>query len=229
ALARALAIGPRVLLLDEPFGALDAKVRKELRRWLRQLHDDLGTTTIFVTHDQEEALELADRVVVMSNGRIEQIGRPDDVYANPTNEFVLRFLGDVNEIPCRIRAGRIVLPGVSISHAELAVRQDGPATLYVRPQDVAIAQDVGGQATVRFVSVAGPVARGELELPGTGQSIEALMQHDALLRRPLAPGERVSVRFNKTRVFPRKSAGAKALEPADELHTEPALAIKKIA
>src|SRR3990167_4785685 len=97
ALARALAVEPRVLLLDEPFGALDAKVRKELRRWLRRLHDDLHITSIFVTHDQEEAMEVADRVVVMSNGRIEQIGTPEEVYKHPANAFVYDFLGNYNE------------------------------------------------------------------------------------------------------------------------------------
>ena len=106
ALARALAIEPRVLLLDEPFGALDAKVRKELRRWLRRLHDEMGLTTVFVTHDQEEALELADRVVVMSNGRIEQVGTPDEVYDTPATPFVYEFLGHVNRLPCTVARGR---------------------------------------------------------------------------------------------------------------------------
>jgi sulfate/thiosulfate transport system ATP-binding protein len=96
ALARALAVEPKVLLLDEPFGALDAKVRKELRRWLRRLHDEMHVTSVFVTHDQEEALEVADRVVVMNQGRIEQEGSPDEVYDRPATPFVLQFLGDVN-------------------------------------------------------------------------------------------------------------------------------------
>src|SRR3989442_11326926 len=96
ALARALAVEPRVLLLDEPFGALDAKVRKDLRRWLRRLHDELHVTSIFVTHDQEEAMEVADRIVVMNHGRIEQDGPPDEVYDHPATPFVLQFLGDVN-------------------------------------------------------------------------------------------------------------------------------------
>ena len=99
ALARALAVEPKVLLLDEPFGALDAKVRKELRRWLRRLHDEVHVTSVFVTHDQEEALEVADRVVVMNHGRIEQVGTPDEVYDRPATPFVLQFLGDVNLVP----------------------------------------------------------------------------------------------------------------------------------
>ena len=106
ALARALAIEPRVLLLDEPFGALDAKVRKELRRWLRRLHEEMGLTSVFVTHDQEEALELADRVVVMSNGKIEQVGTPDEVYEHPATPFVYEFLGHVNRMPCTVARGR---------------------------------------------------------------------------------------------------------------------------
>ena len=106
ALARALAIEPRVLLLDEPFGALDAKVRKELRRWLRRLHEEMGLTSVFVTHDQEEALELADRVVVMSNGKIEQVGTPDEVYERPATPFVYEFLGHVNRMPCTVARGR---------------------------------------------------------------------------------------------------------------------------
>src|SRR5687767_141609 len=106
ALARALAIEPKVLLLDEPFGALDAKVRQELRQWLRRLHDELHTTSVFVTHDQEEALEVADRVVVMDNGRIEQIGTPEEVFHHPANEFVMHFLGNVNVFQARVEGGR---------------------------------------------------------------------------------------------------------------------------
>lgn len=106
ALARALAIEPRILLLDEPFGALDAKVRKELRRWLRQLHDEIHVTSIFVTHDQEEALEVANRVVVMDKGKIEQIGTPGDVYDNPATAFVHGFIGESIVLPCRCPTAR---------------------------------------------------------------------------------------------------------------------------
>jgi len=221
ALARALAIDPRVLLLDEPFGALDARVRKELRRWLKQLHAELGTTTVFVTHDQEEALELADRVIVMSNGRIEQVGRPDEVYANPANEFVIRFLGNVNEIPCQVRAGRAILPGVSLAQIELSGPPDGPVTLYVRPQDVAIARDSGGHATVKGVSAAGPFAVIEIQLDGIGPAVEVLMAHEALARRQIAAGDRVSVRFNRTRAYPRANGADIAPGPADALESAP--------
>ena len=115
ALARALAIEPRVLLLDEPFGALDAKVRKELRRWLRQLHDRMGLTSVFVTHDQEEALELADRIVVMNEGRIEQIGSPEEVYDHPATPFVYEFLGHANRFECVVEGGSAFVCGAPIS------------------------------------------------------------------------------------------------------------------
>ena len=127
ALARALAIEPRVLLLDEPFGALDAKVRKDLRRWLRDLHQRLGLTSIFVTHDQEEALELADQVVVMRQSRIEQIGSPRQIYDRPATPFVYEFLGSANRLPCQVRAGR------STSPAAASRRRSGPASPTARP------------------------------------------------------------------------------------------------
>ena len=140
ALARALAVGPRVLLLDEPFGALDAKVRKELRRWLRRLHEELHITSIFVTHDQDEALELADRVVVMSEGRIEQIGTPDEIYDKPNSPFVFSFIGESSMLPVRVEQGKVWLDGHSL---DLAVDDvaSGPAQLFFRPQDV----EVGGE------------------------------------------------------------------------------------
>jgi len=219
ALARALAIEPKVLLLDEPFGALDARVRRELRRWLRQLHEELGTTTVFVTHDQEEALELADRVVVMSNGRIEQVGAPEEVYANPASEFVIRFLGNVNEIACHVRAGRIMLPGVSLGKVDLAAAGEGPAALYVRPHDVVIARDPGGRATVKTVSTAGPLVRVEATLNGTTLPIESLIPHEVPEPHPIAPGDRVSLHFRRARAFPRdpQQAAPDSLGLADAL------------
>ena len=132
ALARALAVRPRVLLLDEPFGALDSRVRKELRRWLRHLHDELDITSVFVTHDQEEALELADRVVVMNHGRIEQVGTPEQVYHEPATRFVYEFLGDVNifheRVDRRPRAGR----GAAFQ-LEAGAERSERASIYVRP------------------------------------------------------------------------------------------------
>ena len=145
ALARALAIEPRVLLLDEPFGALDAKVRKDLRRWLRDLHQRLGLTSIFVTHDQEEALELADQVVVMRQSRIEQIGSPRQIYDRPATPFVYEFLGSANRLPCHVRAGRIDVAGGRLEAPFGNGIADGPAWLFVRPHDLAV--EPAGRAT----------------------------------------------------------------------------------
>jgi sulfate transport system ATP-binding protein len=139
ALARALAVEPKVLLLDEPFGALDAKVRKELRRWLRRLHDDLHVTSIFVTHDQEEALEVADRVVLMNSGRVEQIGSPQEVWDHPASPFVYGFLGDVNLFHGRAHEGEMLIGGdnaVSLDSPEHQHVQDRKAFAYVRPHDI---------------------------------------------------------------------------------------------
>ncbi|MEP7240178.1 MAG: sulfate ABC transporter ATP-binding protein, partial [Devosia sp.] len=135
ALARALAIEPRVLLLDEPFGALDAQVRKELRKWLREIHDKTGHTTVFVTHDQEEALELADRLVVMSRGKIEQVGSPDHVYDLPSNPFVFGFIGESSSLPVEIDNGELWVGGRAIGLTS-GDTPKGNAQLYFRPHDV---------------------------------------------------------------------------------------------
>src|ERR1700712_2722091 len=145
ALARALAIEPRVLLLDEPFGALDAKVRKELRRWLRRLHDELHVTSIFVTHDQEEALEVADRVVVINKGRIEQVGSPQEVWDHPASPFVYGFLGDVNLFHGRAHEGEVHVEGIRIDSPENRTRE-GRALAYVRPHDVDVTRYVAPAA-----------------------------------------------------------------------------------
>src|SRR5690349_22620269 len=136
ALARALAIEPSVLLLDEPFGALDAKVRKELRRWLRRLHDELHVTSIFVTHDQEEALEVADRVVLMNAGDIEQVGSPQEVWDHPASPFVYGFLGDVNLFRGRAHEGEVHLGGLQLASPEHADARNAAASAYVRPHDL---------------------------------------------------------------------------------------------
>ena len=143
ALARALAIEPRVLLLDEPFGALDAKVRRELRRWLREIHDKTGHTTVFVTHDQEEAMELADRVVVMSQGRIEQVGTPDEIYDAPNSPSVFSFIGESNALPINIENGRVFLDERPLDVTPDGM-PDGPALLYLRPQDVEVVESGPG-------------------------------------------------------------------------------------
>ncbi len=172
ALARALAVEPRVLLLDEPFGALDAKVRKELRRWLRRLHDDLHVTSIFVTHDQEEALEVADRVVVMNQGLIEQIGSPQEVWDHPASPFVYGFLGDVNLFHGRAHEGRLHVDGLSIDAPEHLEAQDAKAFAYVRPHDLDVERySPGASGIVVQLSraiVVGPIARLEL-LPVDGK------------------------------------------------------------
>jgi len=143
AFARALAIEPRVLLLDEPFGALDAQVRRDLRRWLREIHDKTGHTTVFVTHDQEEALELADRVVVMSEGRVEQIGTPDDVYDAPNSPFVFSFIGESSVLPVRVEQRKVWLNEKPLDLPAGDV-PNGPAKLFLRPHDVDVVDNVSG-------------------------------------------------------------------------------------
>ena len=166
ALARALAVEPKVLLLDEPFGALDAKVRKELRRWLRRLHDDLHVTSIFVTHDQEEALEVSDRVVLMNKGKIEQIGSPQEVWDHPVSPFVYGFLGDVNLFHGRAHEGEVQLEGLHLTSPEHANAQDAKAFAYVRPHDFDVQRYTTGAkgiaARLSRAIVIGPVARLEL-------------------------------------------------------------------
>ncbi|MGM8226919.1 sulfate/molybdate ABC transporter ATP-binding protein [Cellvibrio sp. ARAG 10.3] len=166
ALARALAVEPKVLLLDEPFGALDAKVRKDLRRWLRRLHDDLHITSIFVTHDQEEAMEVADRVVVLNKGAIEQIGSPDEVYNNPASPFVYEFIGQVNAFHSRVHAGWAHIGEVKLPAPEHASIGDSAAITYIRPHDIELQGEPQGEdfieARVDNISTAGAVLRIEL-------------------------------------------------------------------
>ncbi len=198
ALARALAVEPRLLLLDEPFGALDAQVRKDLRRWLRNLHDEMGLTGVFVTHDQEEALEVADEVVVMNKGRIEQIGTPADIYDNPASPFVYRFLGNVNAVPCSVSGGTAQVCGVQIGGGAV----DGDGTAFIRPHDVEILElspDLP-QATIRQVMVLGPLVRVELALPD-GTVLEAEAPRETKDRLGLHRGLDVSVFLRKSKVF----------------------------
>src|SRR5690606_13213633 len=142
ALARALAIEPRVLLLDEPFGALDAKVRQGLRNWLRRLHSEIHVTTILVTHDQEEALEVADRVVVMNQAKIEQVGSPAEVFHQPATEFVMDFLGQVNVFRGRIEQGRAMVGSMPIDTPTLVAGQSGTTKVYIRPHELSIAREL---------------------------------------------------------------------------------------
>ena len=176
ALARALAVEPKVLLLDEPFGALDAKVRKELRRWLRRLHDDLHVTSIFVTHDQEEALEVSDRVVLMNAGKVEQIGSPQEVWDHPASPFVYGFLGDVNLFHGRAHEGEMLIGedhhGLRLATPEHHAAQDAKAFAYVRPHDLEVRRYTPGASSTERAQgivakltraiVVGPIARLEL-------------------------------------------------------------------
>ncbi len=197
ALARALAVEPRVLLLDEPFGALDTKVRKELRRWLRRLHDEMHITSVFVTHDQEEALEVADRVVVMNQGRVEQIGSPDEVYTNPASPFVYQFLGNVNVFHSRMH-GAWADVGSEHSGSVPAAQ----ATAYVRQHDIDIEHRpaVGSlQATVQEVHAIGPLVR--VELAHASELIEVELTRERANVLLLAEGQQVWLKPRQLRVF----------------------------
>ena len=192
ALARALAVEPKVLLLDEPFGALDAKVRKELRRWLRRLHDEMHVTSVFVTHDQDEAMEVADRVVVMNHGRIEQDGTPDEVYDHPASPFVLQFLGDVNLFHGRFGhapGGRTQEDPLADPHADVS---------YVRPHELDIVDTPGDNTLAVTLSQAltvGPQTRIEFKRLDDGSYVDVAMaraDYAALRERlQLQPGSRV--------------------------------------
>jgi sulfate transport system ATP-binding protein len=196
ALARALAVEPKVLLLDEPFGALDAKVRKELRRWLRRLHDEVHLTTLFVTHDQEEALEIADEVVIMNQARIEQRGTPQEVYDHPASPFVYEFLGNVN---------RVTLPSLGFGLAD-SFSEKGARVAYVRPHDVDVvpantAVDAE-PAIIRSIHSAGPVARLTcVRENGSREIIEAEMSRQRLKELELSAGDAVLLRMRRARRF----------------------------
>ena len=176
ALARALAVEPRLLLLDEPFGALDAQVRKDLRRWLRRLHDEMGLTSIFVTHDQEEALELADTVVVMNKGQIEQVGSPAEIYDHPATPFVFQFLGNANRLTGTIKSGEANTHGWTWPAHGLP---DGPAVVFLRPHEIDLASPrVDAQiAKIRHPLILGPIVRAELEL-ADGQFLEVELSRE---------------------------------------------------
>jgi sulfate/thiosulfate transport system ATP-binding protein len=213
ALARALAVEPKVLLLDEPFGALDAKVRKELRRWLRRLHDDLHVTSIFVTHDQEEALEVADRVVLMNSGSVEQIGSPQEVWDHPASPFVYGFLGDVNLFHGRAHQGEILIGGdsaVSLNSPEHQNVQDSKAFAYVRPHDIEVKRystgDVGIKAKLTRAIVVGPIARLEFEPIdhhdfAKDTVIEAQLSSHLFAEQAYKEGETLVLTPRKARIF----------------------------
>jgi sulfate/thiosulfate transport system ATP-binding protein len=192
ALARALAVEPNVLLLDEPFGALDAKVRKDLRAWLRRLHDEVHVTTVFVTHDQEEAMEVADEIVVMNKGKVEQIGSPAQIYDHPASAFVMSFIGPVNVLP-------------STSHIFQANGFDSPhPEVFLRPQDILIATEPSDSAVAARVSRLihlGWEIQAELTLDD-GQVLTAHLTREKFDQLNLEPQQRVFIRPKEARAFP---------------------------
>jgi sulfate transport system ATP-binding protein len=205
ALARALAVEPRVLLLDEPFGALDAKVRKELRRWLRRLHDELKVTSIFVTHDQDEALEVADQIVVMNKGQVEQIGEPKEVYEHPASPFVYGFLGSVNLFHGRVHEGVLNTAGIAFDAPDHAQVQDANGIGYVRPHDFQISRYTSGAEGVvgrlLHAYAIGPLAQLELERDDDSSLLEVVISNERFAQLNLKVGETLVVRPKRLKVF----------------------------
>jgi sulfate transport system ATP-binding protein len=203
ALARALAVQPKVLLLDEPFGALDAKVRQELRRWLRRLHAEIHLTSVFVTHDQEEALELANRVVVMNEGRIEQDGTPDEVLDHPATSFVVNFLGNVNIFHGRVQEGKALLGPIAVEFPDHPHIEARDAAGYARPHELDISRaDEGGGlwATITDVRAAGAVVKIEVH-DAAGQVMQVELGREQYEKIRAIVGEQVYVKPRKVRVF----------------------------
>lgn len=215
ALGRALAIKPAVLLLDEPFGALDAAVRRDLRAWLRGVHDATGSTTVFVTHDQEEAFELADRVVVMGEGRIEQIGTEAEIRDRPASPFVARFTGATVELPVALRAGRVEAAGLDAGRLERRALPDGPARLFLRPSDLTPVNDPLAPWRVVDLAPTGPMLRATLAGPdGLAATVE--LPRRAPEARALEIGAAVRLRPEAGAVFaePRGAVAPDAAPPA---------------
>jgi len=204
ALARALAIEPKVLLLDEPFGALDARTRQELRRWLRRLHRELKVTSVLVTHDQEEAMEVADRVVITNAGRIEQEGTPEEVFHHPANEFVMNFLGHVNIFHGRVEGGKAVFGTLKVDFPGEGTSERQSVRGLVRPYNLDIATRLDGRAgfraTVRHINAAGPRVRVDL-LADTGESVHVELAHERFQTLGLAASQHVFVIPREINVF----------------------------
>jgi len=208
ALARALAVEPRVLLLDEPFGALDAKVRRDLRRWLRQLHDEIGITSIFVTHDQDEAMEVADRIVVLNHGRVEQAGSPESLYRNPANAFVHQFVGQANVLE-GIWAEGVLKSAAGALHLEDIQLADGARVVaFVRPHDFDVLPDSHGEAPAAGVRAritrrlpVGGVLRLELAAVESGETLEAEVPLQQVAEAELPTGSVVRLLPRRLRVF----------------------------
>lgn len=204
ALARALAVEPKVLLLDEPFGALDAKVRKDLRRWLRRLHDELHITSVFVTHDQEEALEVADTIVVMNQGKIEQIGTPQAVYDAPATPFVYQFLGNVNAFEGSVNKGVVNIGDLTMSLDEYRHAENTAATAFSRPHDIAIKRNYEAgalKAKITYIHSVGPVVRLELQRDDNKSFVEAELTRAQFDEINLIEGEAVYLKPRNLRVF----------------------------
>lgn len=202
ALARALAVEPKVLLLDEPFGALDAKVRQELRKWLRELHDTIHITSVFVTHDQEEALEVSDKIVVMNKGIIEQIGTPEEVYDKPASPFVYSFLGNVNLFHGRVNQGRLHVSDTSLLTPHL--KSEDEASLFVRPHDITISltNDGSGIETTLLTSRAiGSVVKLELESTQDKKIIEAQISKEEWKKLKESGTQIFFASFNNLRIY----------------------------
>ena len=205
ALARALAAQPKVLLLDEPFGALDAKVRQELRRWLRRLHDEIHITSVFVTHDQEEALEVADRIVIMNDGKIEQEGTPEELFERPKTPFVMSFLGEVNTFHGRVQNGRAIFSGMEAAFPEHPHADVKAAQGYARPHELEIHRSRTEErclpATVRHVNPAGAVAKIELLLVDQETIVQANLSRERYLELQLRHGDAVFIVPRQLRIF----------------------------
>jgi sulfate transport system ATP-binding protein len=205
ALARALAARPSVLFLDEPFGALDAKVRQELRQWLRRLHEEIHVTSVFVTHDQEEAFEVSDHVVVMNEGRVEQIGTPAEVFEHPANAFVMDFLGNVNVFHGRVEKGKAVVHGLEVAYPDYPHEEARDASVYVRPHEFTIDARKNGpeslEAKVLHVNPTGSRAKIELRIVESQKLINAELTAERFAELELKSGDTVYVSARKARVF----------------------------
>lgn len=208
ALARALAPRPRVLLLDEPFGAVDAKVREELRQWLRRLHDEMHVTSIFVTHDQEEAFGIADQVMVINKGRLEQEGSPTAILDDPGTEFVARFVGDVNVFDAQVKAGHATLGTLLLPIPGMA--EDTPIRVVVRSYDLKFWKDEVGPARVSRITTLGDRVRVEAMLDGDGPIFAQFPRRSSLLK-DLEPGCRIQVEISMARAYALSAGGGRTL------------------
>jgi sulfate transport system ATP-binding protein len=216
ALARALAVEPSVLLLDEPFGSLDAKVRKELRQWLRRFHDELKITSVFVTHDQEEALEVADRVVLMNHGRVEQVGTPDEVYHHPANAFVYNFLGNVNLFHSRVEEGKAYLGDLPIDVPAESAQDAKSALVFVRPHLLEIEHQRNGgdnfRAKVTHINAAGPLVKIDL-VSEWGDSVHVELSHSKYETLKLQKADEVFLKPRENKVFVERQEAMRLAKP----------------